>query len=221
MQLPRSTVPSGLACCQIDAPVIGAVANDDAVQLRFYIGTESLPWGANGAGDIFGAVHFVFLRHLADPLDQGAIRGRNNGGIDCMVAVIGAVLGFDRAILVGQQAVQPPMAAQPFGQAAGHNPDVAFAVYPVIERIKITASDTRQVLRIFQSAGCKIILTLETLRRVWGKAPRLLPGRFLRLASIASQAGLYLSRFDAGPLIAFTAPKETRYGHEPDGRIPS
>jgi hypothetical protein len=29
-----------------------------------------------------------------------------------------------------------------------------------------------------------------------------------------------LSRFDAAPLIAFTATKETDYGTEPDGRIP-
>ncbi len=29
-----------------------------------------------------------------------------------------------------------------------------------------------------------------------------------------------LSRFDAAPLIAFTAPKETNYGTETDGRIP-
>ncbi|SHH71630.1 hypothetical protein SAMN04488044_3074, partial [Cognatishimia maritima] len=29
-----------------------------------------------------------------------------------------------------------------------------------------------------------------------------------------------LSRFDAAPLIAFTAAKETNYGTETDGRIP-
>lgn len=32
---------------------------------------------------------------------------------------------------------------------------------------------------------------------------------------------LDLSRFDAAPLIAFTATKETDYGTETDGRIPS
>ncbi|MGR3628626.1 MAG: hypothetical protein ACU0BP_05070, partial [Sulfitobacter sp.] len=32
--------------------------------------------------------------------------------------------------------------------------------------------------------------------------------------------GVDLSRFDAAPLIAFTAPKETDYGTETDGRIP-
>ncbi|SHK65956.1 hypothetical protein SAMN05444000_1584, partial [Shimia gijangensis] len=31
---------------------------------------------------------------------------------------------------------------------------------------------------------------------------------------------LDLSRFDAAPLIAFTATKETDYGTETDGRIP-
>lgn len=31
---------------------------------------------------------------------------------------------------------------------------------------------------------------------------------------------LDVSRFDAAPLIAFIAPKETSYGNETDGRIP-
>ncbi|MCD9150146.1 hypothetical protein, partial [Pseudophaeobacter flagellatus] len=37
----------------------------------------------------------------------------------------------------------------------------------------------------------------------------------------ATLALLDLSRFDAAPLIAFTATKETDYGTETDGRIPA
>ena len=40
----------------------------------------------------------------------------------------------------------------------------------------------------------------------------------LGLAGTANGSGLLdLSRFDAAPLIAFTAPKETDYGTETDG----
>jgi len=46
-----------------------------------------------------------------------------------------------------------------------------------------------------------------------------LTGRLL-LFAIPSAIVMDLSRFDAAPLIAFTAKKETNYGTETDGRIP-
>jgi hypothetical protein len=46
---------------------------------------------------------------------------------------------------------------------------------------------------------------------------RLLSG----LRMILFQPAVDLSRFDAAPLIAFTATKETDYGTETDGRIPT
>jgi hypothetical protein len=45
-----------------------------------------------------------------------------------------------------------------------------------------------------------------------------------RPEDLLGDAGLMkvdLSRFDAAPLIAFTATKETNYGTETDGRIPA
>jgi hypothetical protein len=46
-------------------------------------------------------------------------------------------------------------------------------------------------------------------------------GQMLNIAVSRAERGLLdLSRFDAAPLIAFTATKETDYGTETDGRIP-
>ena len=39
-------------------------------------------------------------------------------------------------------------------------------------------------------------------------------------AVLSATGGMDMSRFDAAPLIAFIAAKETDYGNETDGRIP-
>ncbi|SLN64961.1 hypothetical protein PSJ8397_03404 [Pseudooctadecabacter jejudonensis] len=60
----------------------------------------------------------------------------------------------------------------------------------------------------------------ECLIRKWSVADRRSRGELISVQEPAFTE-LDLSRFDAAPLIAFTAIKETNYGTETDGRIPS
>ncbi|THF93820.1 MAG: hypothetical protein E8G75_00115, partial [Sulfitobacter sp. SK025] len=91
MQLARCAVTPGFARGRVDASMIGAVANDDLRDLRADVVAKALPWWWNRACDLLSAVQFVPSCHVGNPLNQTTVRGGYNGGVNRVVAVVGAV----------------------------------------------------------------------------------------------------------------------------------
>jgi branched-chain amino acid transport system substrate-binding protein len=63
-------------------------------------------------------------------------------------------------------------------------------------------------------------LALEEINAAGGGNGRMIETKVVDIDILSPEGGLDLSRFDAAPLIAFMAPKETNCWNETDGRIP-
>src|SRR3546814_3872602 len=91
------------------------------------------------------------------------------------MAMIEPVLGLVAAaiIMVGEQIVQPQLAAHHFGEPAGRNPDMAAAVAASgVKRGPIFAREAREILGVDEMAGEEAALVLEAIHRVGLEAPR-------------------------------------------------
>jgi hypothetical protein len=63
-----------------------------------------------------------------DAVEHGAVRHRDDDGVDGVVAMVAAVLrlaGAAGEIVVGQMVVECPIAPEHLGQPAGRDPDMA------------------------------------------------------------------------------------------------
>ena len=163
--------------------VVRLVADDDAVDHRLEVVAKARPWRLDRADRIFGALRLAAARGVRNALQQAA-RGRaDHRGIDRVMAVILAVLGFRRIgeVVVGQDAVEPPAAPQHLGHPPGDDDDmiapphhaVAIRLLVGIQRAEIIVRQPRQVLRIGELAVEEVAILLEPRHGVVGEAPAL------------------------------------------------
>ena len=99
MQLTGGAVASVLARLLVHAAVIGTMAHNDLGNCASR--SPRKPFQGGGVSRAISSTDWpAFSPSPAarlDPVEQAAVRGGDHGGVDGMVAVIGAVLGLDRA----------------------------------------------------------------------------------------------------------------------------